>query len=131
MKHLVIFSDTRIGQLLNGELKADFRFLKKKSDVLGKIHSGDLVFFRKARGEVLGQFEIGKLVIVEKLKKGDWGFLKKLDEELGFSLKPREFEEIEVADMTFLISQITKVEQFITPPIEIDKKGKKEWVVLD
>lgn len=131
MKHLVIFSDLQIQQLLNGQLKTDFRFLKKKSGVLGKIHSGDLVFFRKARGEVLGQFEIGKLMIVERLEKGDWGFLKKIGEELGFSLKPREFEEIEVADMTLLIIQIIRVEQFITPPVEIDKRGKREWVVVE
>ena len=131
MKHLVIFSDLQIGQLLNGQLKTDLRFFKKKSDALGKIHSGDLVFFRKARGEILGQFEIGKLIVIEKMEKGDWGFIKGIGEKFGFDLKREEFEEIEVADKTLLIIQITKVEQFITPPIEIDKRGKKEWVVLE
>lgn len=130
MKHLVIFPDMQIGQLLNGQLKMDSRFFKKKSNILGKIHSGDLVFFRKAKGEVLGQFEIGKLITIEKLEKGDWGFIKKVGEGWGFSIKQKDFEEMELKDITLLIIQITKVEQFITPPIEIDKRGKKEWVVL-
>lgn len=131
MRHLVVFPEVHIQKLLTGELKTDFRFFKKRPDFFDKIHIGDLVFFRKSKGDVLGQFEIGKLILVEKLEREDWKFIKQIGEQIGFDLNQEEFEEKEFANRVLLVIQITKLEQFITPPIEIEKRGKKEWVVLE
>lgn len=130
MKHLGIFTDQQIQKLFKGQLKYDFRFFSRKSDVLNKIHSGDLVFF-KSRGEILGQFEIGKLIIVEELEAADWNWIKEIGKPGESGLTQAEFEEKAGMDVTLMIIQITKLEQFITSPIEIDKRSKREWIVLD
>lgn len=130
MNHVATFSEEQIRNLLSGSLKIDFRFFSRKSDVLNKIHSGDLVFF-KSRGEVLGQFEIGKLIIVEELEEADWNWIKEIGKPLNFGLTKPEFEEKVDMRKILMIVQIIKVEQFITPPIEIDKRSKKEWIILD
>jgi hypothetical protein len=131
MNHVATFSEEQIRNLLSGSLKIDFRFFSRKSDILNKIHSGDLIFFRKSRGEVLGQFEIEKLIVVEKFQAGDWNWIKEIGKPSEFGLTKVEFEEKADMEKTLLIIQIIKLEQFITPPIEIDKRSKKEWIVLD
>lgn len=130
MNHVATFTKGQIQNLLSGSLKVSFRFFKKKPNFLDKIHSGDLVFFRKDRGEVLGQFEIGKLIIVERIEAGDWNWIKEIGEPAESGLTKAEFEEKADIERILIIIQITKLEQFITPPIEINKRSKKEWVVL-
>lgn len=130
MNHVATFSEEQIRNLLLGSLKIDFRFFSKKSDILNKIHSGDLVFF-KSRGEILGQFEIGKLITVEELETADWNWIKEIGKLSEFGLTKEVFEEKASINKTLVIVQIIKLEQFITPPIEIDKRSKKVWMVLD
>lgn len=131
MKHIVVFTQQQIEKLSNGQLKYDIRFYKKIPKFLKKLHAGDLIFFRKSRREVLGQFEIGKLIVVEKLERGDWNWIKEIGKLSKSGLTKAEFEEKAGIEKTLLVIQITKLEQFITPPIEIDKRSKKVWIVLD
>lgn len=126
MKHLVVFTEKQAQELLNGQLKFDVRFFKKKPEFLSKIAAGDIVYFRK-KGEVLGQFEIGKIIIIENSGIGDWDLIRGFESGLNrevFETKTRE-------NNILVIIQITKLEQFITSPIEIDKRSKKEWIILD
>lgn len=131
MFHIVVFEKNQIQGLLEGNLKAVFFFFKKKSPILGKIHPGDIIYFRKSRREVLGQFEIGKLIIVEKLEAADWKWIKEIGKLAEAGLTQAEFEEKAGIEKILLIIQIIKLEQFITPPIEIDKRSKKKWIIID
>lgn len=131
MNHVAVFTDNQVQDLLSGTLKWVLRFFNKRPDLLDKIHSGGIVYFRKSKGEILGKFEIGKLIIIEKLEAGDWSFIKGIERESGFGLTKEEFEEKSSLNKVLMIVQITRIEQFITPPIEIDKRSKKEWKMLD
>lgn len=130
MNHVAVFSGEQLENLLLGKLKIDLRFFEKKSKLPENIHPGDVVYFRKPGGEILGQFEIGKLVKVEKPEIGDWDWIKKIGKESELSLTLGIFEERIDSKKTVLIIFVNKLEQFITPPIEIDKRSKKEWKVL-
>jgi hypothetical protein len=129
MKHVISYPEAKMQKLLNGRLRYDFHFFKKKSEFSANLSAGDNIFFRKKRGEVMGQFGVGKLIIIEGVDKKDWLFLKAygIEEEYG----KEKFEENTTGNNILVIMQVVKVEQFITSPIEIDKKSKKEWIVLE
>lgn len=122
-KHAVVFSREQIQELLEGELKYDLRFFKKRPEFLNKLNIGDIIFFRKSRGEVIGQFEVGKLIIVENLDAEDQNVLKSLGILENFENQLKE-------NSIMVVIQIEKLEQLITSPVEIDKRSRKEWVLV-
>lgn len=129
MKHVVVFSAGDVEKLLNGELKFDLRFFKKKPGFLKELNVGDTIYFRKSRREILGEFEVGKLIIIEKPEMGDWGWIKEVGGgrwEVGEEIFKAKAQEHSV----FLIIQIKKLEQLITSPVEMYKRSRKEWIVL-
>lgn len=122
-KHAVVFKREQIQELLEGELKYDLRFFKKRPEFLNKLNIGDIIFFRKSRGEVIGQFEVGKLIIVENLDAEDQNVLKSLGILENFENQLKE-------NSIMVVIQIEKLEQLITSPVEIDKRSRKEWVLV-
>lgn len=128
--HIVSLADAEAESLITGFKLYILKFFKKRPDFFNKLKIGDLVYFKKSKGDVLGQFEIKKLVISENINIEDWVWIKEIAEgKLGVNEK--EFIDNIDTNKVILIIQINKLEQFITPPIEIDKKIKKEWVVLN
>jgi len=128
MKHVVVFNKEQIGKLLNGELIYEVWFYKKKPDFLSKLSAGDLIYFRE-RGEIKGQFEVGSLIVAQKPDIGSWKWIKEVGDG-KLDLTREQFLEQIKENSILLIIQIDKLEQLITSPIEIDKRSKKEWVVL-
>lgn len=129
MRHVVVFSSGQIKDLLSGKLKFDLRFFKKRPHFLNSLSIGDIIFFRKKRGEIIGQFEAGKLIIIERIENRDWKIVKEAGgDEIG--LLEQEFAEKVLENNTLLIIQINNLEQLITSPIEIDKRSRKEWIVV-
>lgn len=128
MKHVVVFTQDQIRKLLEGQLKYYFHFFKKKPEFLNKLSVGNIVYFRKSRGDILGQFEVGKIIIIEGLENRDWKVVKELETE---GMTEEDFKEKINQNSILIIIQITNLEQFITSPIEIDKRSKKEWITLD
>lgn len=128
MKHVVVFNKEQIGKLLNGELIYEVWFYKKKPDFLSKLSAGDLIYFRE-RGEIKGQFEVGSLIFAQKPDIGSWKWIKEVGDG-KLDLTREQFLEQIKENSILLIIQIDKLEQLITSPIEIDKRSKKEWVVL-
>lgn len=122
-KHAVVFKREQIQELLEGKLKYDLRFFKKRPEFLNKLNIGDIIFFRKSRGEVIGQFEVRKLIIVENLDAEDQNVLKSLGILENFENQLKE-------NSIMVVIQIEKLEQLITSPVEIDKRSRKEWVIL-
>ncbi|MBI2593874.1 hypothetical protein HYW44_04505 [Candidatus Daviesbacteria bacterium] len=131
VRHILTLSVSETDEIISGTKQFIFKFFKKRPVFLSNVNSGDLVYFKINKGEVLGQFEIGKLIVAQKLEAGDWNWIKEIGKPAEFGLTKSEFEEKANMDKTLVIVQIIKLEQFITPPIEIDKRSKKEWIVLD
>lgn len=147
MKHIVSFTDVKIQKLFSGRLNYDLRFFIKKPEFLSKLSVGDIVYFRKKQGEVLGQFSVEKLIIVENFEVRDWNWIKEINNfvipgltrnpeqnkpgsQIKFGMTQQDFEKFAYENSILIIIQIDKLEQFITSPIEIDKRSKKEWIVL-
>lgn len=128
-KHLVLISSSEAEEIISGKSKYIARFFKRKPEFLSKLSVGDIVFFRK-KGEILGQFEIGKLITIERLDVGDWKLVKEIG-SLGLDLSREQFIEKIKDNNALIVIQIEKLEQFITSPIEVDKRSKKEWIILD
>lgn len=155
-RHIVTLTALETDQIISGSQQFLFKFFKKRPAFLSQVGLGDLVFFRakaketsfarkedtaavkpgeiqfrKSKGEVLGQFEIGKIIITEGVKSEDWEVLKTFFKKPVYDLTKEKFEELVTLNNTMIVIQIRKLEQFITPPIEIEKRSKKEWIVLD
>ncbi len=127
MKNLVLVTDLEFGNIISGKTQHLVRFFKKKLDFISRLSKGDLIYIRKRRGEVLGQFNVGKLVLVEGVEKGDYKILNEFSKEISREV----FEEKTLENSIVVIIQIVKLEQFITSPIEVPGRSRKEWVVLE
>lgn len=130
MKHVVVFSAEGVKKLLDGKLEFEFKFFKKKPEFLNELSVGDIVFFRRKQGDVLGQFEVGKLIIIERLEIEDWRLVEQIAKDSVSYLSKEKFRELADINQIMLIIRIEKLEQFITSPIEIDKRSKKEWRII-
>lgn len=117
MRHIVIISETQIGSLLKGKVKYLIFPLKKRQSFLEKVNPGDTVFYRSKKSSLLGQFIIQKAIIF--LGSGEGGILEIIN------------QDIEPGFRVILIIYIDKLEQLITSPVEIDRRVKKEWSVLE
>lgn len=126
-RHLVLISDVEFRDILSGESNYLIRFFKKKPDFIGEISRGDLVYFKKAKGEILGEFSVGKVVIVENLGGEDFKIVK----EFTNDFKEEDFKKKTGENTTMVIVRIEKLEQFITSPIDVPARVRKEWTVLE
>lgn len=126
MRHLVSFNDSKIQKILKGELGFDLRLFKEKPEFLKQLSVGDKVFLRKA-SEVLAQFEVGKIVVIENAETRDFEIVKSFINDLNRV----EFEKSISKNSLLVITQIQKLEQLITSPIEVPYNLRKEWLVLD
>jgi len=125
-RHLVLISDLEFEKILTGTERYLLRFFKKKQEFINRLNVGDIVFFKIKRGEVLGQFNVGKIVLIEKLDDGDFKILK----EFSVNLTKGEFEKKLQENNIVLVVQIDNLEQFITSPVDVPPRSRKEWVVL-
>ena len=125
-RHLVLISEAEYKDMLGGS-KYLVRFFKKKSEFFREISVGDLVYFKKAKGEILGEFSIGKGVFVENLEPGDFEILRKFSKDFSRGV----FEKKLAENNTMGIVKIEKLEQFITSPIDVPVRIRKEWSVLE
>ena len=126
-RHLVLISDTEFKEFLSGEANYLVRFFKKKMDFLEKLSVGDLVYFKKMKGEVLGQFNVGKVVLVENLEVRDFQVLRQFSKGISREVFDKKLDE----NNTMVIVGIEKLEQFITSPIDVPTRLRKEWSVLE
>lgn len=127
MKHLAVFSDGKIQELLSGQLKYDLRFFKKRPEFINDLNIGDTVFFKKEKGDITGQFEIRKIIIIENPNIEDWGWIRRFETDLT----QEKYLERVLTFKFLLLLKIDKLEQLITSPVEINKRSKKEWTVLE
>jgi len=125
-RHLVLISDLEFERILLGAERYLIRFFKKRLDFINRLNVGDIIFFKKNRGEVLGQFNVGKIVLIEKIDDGDFKILK----EFSISLTKGEFDKKLQENNTLVVVQIDNLEQFITSPVDVPARIRKEWVVL-
>lgn len=129
-KHIILVSETESKDLILGTAGYLFRFHKRKPEFLDKLTSGNLIFFKGKKGDILGQFEVGKIIIIERVENRDWKIVEAIGEkELGVG--EEQFIEKIRENSYLVIIQINKLEQLITSPVEIDKRSKKEWIVLE
>ena len=130
-RHIVTVTDFESEQLFLGTINYLFKFFKKKPGFIDKLSVGNIVFFKKKKGEILGQFEVGKIIIIERVENRDWRLVKEITGGSETFLSKEKFQELVEKNSILLIIQIDKLEQFITSPIEIDKRSKKGWIVLE
>jgi hypothetical protein len=126
-RHIVIISEDEYEELLSGSRNYICKFFKRKPEFLSLISAGDTVFLRNPKSDILGQFEIGKIICIENPAPEDYEIIKKAESGIGGD----EFEDIAMSNQVIITLKIDKLEQLITSPIELDKRSKKEWSVLD
>jgi|SRR3989344_1535521 len=119
-KHIAVFKKIEIEKLLGGEKTSDLRSSKKKIDPYLQLSKGDLVYIKEDRGEVIGQFIVKKAI-----------FFEGVDQETITLLKEKYGLEVKESNQYLTLIFIEKLEQFITSPIEIDKRNKKPWIILE
>ncbi len=123
MKHIAVLTSSEIKSILETG-KYLIRFYKKKPDFFNVLGIGDTIFFKEKKGEIIGQFEAESVFKIEGLERSDWKFLK----ETGVVQESDFNEKILLNKYAFLV-KVSKVEQFITSPVEIEK-GRKEWTII-
>lgn len=126
-RHIATVTESEYNQLRSGTRSYLFKSFKKKPGFINDLYIGDIVFFKKEKGDVSGQFEVGKIIFIENLESGDWNLVKQIDN----GLTKEKFQELILMNSFMVIIKINKLEQLITSPVEINKRSKKEWTVLE
>ena len=125
-KHLAIFSDEAVKQILAGEKIVETRFSQKKIPPFGEVSVGDFVYVKPSGKEIVGQFRVEKVISIEGVDATD---LKEIEAKYG-SPGQKFFESHKGAKYGTIIF-IGNFEQFITSPVKIKKSDLRGWVVLD
>lgn len=94
----------------------------------------DIVFMKPPGEELTGQFEVKKVISLEGIEEADWVWIKDQFTEkmsLGSPAEAKNYYKLHQDSKYATIMFITKVEQFITPPIKIIKRDLRGWLVID
>lgn len=127
-KHLAIFQDWAILDILSGKKQIEGRFSKSRIAPFGKVSPGDRVFMKPPGKPILGEFVVDRVFHFDHPKVEELAELKeKYKEELGL---PSHFwskkDEVNYATLIF----IGRRQKFLTPPRQVTKKDLRGWVVL-
>ena len=68
-KHLAIFTDDVIKDILEGQKTTDSRFSKRRIAPFGQINSGDLVYIKRSGGKIVGQFEVKRVISFDNINR--------------------------------------------------------------
>ncbi len=133
-KHLAIFSPEAVKQIFSGSKTIETRFSLKRIAPFGEVNVGDLVYIKPIGKEIAGQFLVKKVISVEGLGEEDLKIIwDSYGKEISFGddkLDQLYFEN-KIKSNYGTIIFLTKVEQFLTSPIKIEKKDHRGWVVLE
>lgn len=128
-KHLALFSGDLGEKILSGEKSIESRFSKAKIAPFAQISSGDLVYIKPVGKEIIGQFRVKKVIFYDGLTKEDLEEIrKKYKSELA--VDPTFWLEKEGCLYASLIF-IGQTERFLTPPVKINKKDQRGWLVIE
>lgn len=127
-KHLAIFQDWAIHDILTGKKQVEGRFSKFKIAPFGKVSSGDRVLMKPPGKPVLGEFVVDRVFhfdhpTVEEIEE----IKEKYKEEL---VLPSHFwsKKDEINYVTLMY--IGRRQKFLTTPAQVTKKDLRGWVVL-
>ena len=128
MKHLAIFVGDAVEKILDGRKTVECRFSLKRMIPFGKVHKNDEILLKQSGGQILGRVMVKKIISMENLDKEDFLRMQKgLFQEVCMTKKFwKSKEKSKFATFIFLKSP----ERFITP-INMPKKDRRGWVVLD
>ncbi len=114
-----------IESILAGKKTVESRFSQKKIAPYGQISVGDIVYMKPQGSEIMGQFKVKKAAFFEGLDQAD---IEKIFADYGKEIGPWKVEEgVKYATLIF----ISASERFITPPVKIEKRDRRGWVVLN
>ncbi len=123
-KHIAILSKVGLKEIFSGKKTVESRFSQKKIAPFGQISIGDVVYLKEPGGEIHGQFIVEKVISFEGLSQKDWNVI-------GNYLKlEQEFIKVHQNAHFGTLIFIKDVEQFITSPINFQKKDQRGWVIL-
>jgi predicted transcriptional regulator len=132
-KHLAIFNESAAKRILAGLKKIESRFSQKRIAPFGVVEVGDLIYIKPIGKDLAGQFRVKKVLSFEGLEKEDWELIKlKFGKLISFGSAAEDekyFRAHQKAKYATLI-WIDQVEQFITPPVRIEKSDQRGWMVL-
>lgn len=132
-KHLAIFGKEAVEQILKGKKLVESRFSQKRIAPYNQVSVGDLIYIKPPGEEIKGQFKASKVIYFENLDEGDWKLIKETwGDKISIGTKELDDKYFKAhfdAKYGTLIF-IDQVEQFITPPIKIQKSDQRGWVVL-
>lgn len=134
VKHLAIFSPKAVEQIFAGKKTVETRFSKKRIAPFGQVSVGDIIYIKPIGKDIKGQFSVKKVIFFESLDPSDWEMIKNnYAKQISFGDEGEDkkfFKEKEDAKYGSLIF-IDRVEEFIVPPVKIEKRDRRGWVVLD
>lgn len=127
-KHLAIFTGDLAEKILTGVKTIESRFSKTKIIPFGVIGCGDIVYIKPSGKEIIGQFEVEKVIFYEGITKTD---LSKIERDYGKQIAAdddfwKDKRTSKYASLIF-IKQSTR---FLLPPIKIEKKDQRGWMIL-
>jgi hypothetical protein len=133
-KHLAILTRQAIKAVIAGDKTVEIRFSKKKISPFSEVSMNDIVYMKPPGEELTGQFEVKKVISLEGIEEADWVWIK--DQftgkmSLGSPAEAKNYYKLHQDSKYATIMFITKVEQFITPPIKIIKRDLRGWLVID
>ncbi len=123
-KHLAVMNKEVIESILTGSKTVESRFSQKRISPFGEVSPGDTVYMKPQGGAIIGQFKVGKVISYQGLDKAD---IAKIIKDYGQMIGPWKIEDgVKFATLIF----IAESERFITPPITIQKRDRRGWMVL-
>lgn len=128
MKHLAIFTEETIRDIFRGEKTIDVRFSLKRIPPFKKVESGDLIYVKKSGGKIVGQFKVKRVVFFDNLSAA---LFNKIRRDYQREIKADRYfwhnhAEAKYGTLIF-ISEV----QGVLFPIQIEKRDRRPWVVLD
>lgn len=133
-KHLAIFSPEGAEQVLAGKKTVETRFSKNKIVPFGEVSAGDVVYIKVSGGNIVGQFLVKKVISIENIDQTDWDFISKSygkQISLGSEYLDDQYFSGKKDSRFGTIIFIERVEQFIVPPIKIEKRDQRGWMLID
>ena len=70
---------------------------------------------------MVGQFMVGKVIFLEGVDEQDWKYIKSF-----YGEQIPSHQQVQFGVVIF----ITKVEQFVVSPINVNKKDRRGWIIL-
>jgi hypothetical protein len=128
MKHLALFSKQGAEKILLGQKTIDARFFKGKTPPFGIVSFGDLVYIKVTGGEIIGQFRVKKVITMDGLDKED---LEQLKTQYGEKIAEDEkYWKSKQSSKFLTLIFVGQSLRFLTSPIKVPKKDKRNWIVL-